>query len=313
MLHILSLVLPTLALLFSGTTWSWSSPGVIITFILSGLILILYALQQRFSVLTTPQDRIFPVTIISTRTGILILLATACSAAAYAVTLYYLPLYYAFTRNDGPISAGVHMLPYLCVFIAFTLLGGILLPRLRLYAAHYLIGGILIAAGSGALVSVDYNTSMTAVMGLSAILGAGTGLTFQLGTASLGALLPPESRVDMIVALNQAQYGSVALSVAIAGCVFQNRGYESLRSVFEPLNFEPGMIRDALAGLKSPLLSGEDAVLREWAVAIIAERVVELFFLGIGAGVVMALCACRMKWEELSFGHEGEEEQGKNL
>lgn len=99
------------ALTFSGARFAWSSSTVIVIWAIWGACVMAFVLQQTFSIFTSPERRIFPVHLLRHFDFILLYIATSCSAVANAVAIYYIPLFFAFTRGDGPLQAAVRLLP----------------------------------------------------------------------------------------------------------------------------------------------------------------------------------------------------------
>lgn len=299
-LHATTLVLFDAACIFSGSTLPWQS-GVIALWVLFGIFLIIYIVQQRFSFFTEPSRRILPVAVLSNRTGLFIMLATFFCASGYSVALYYFPLYYAFTRGDDSLEVAVDMLPYICVYIAAAVGSGIFLPLVRRYALLYLLGGVLIAGGAGAMMSVNEHTSLSQSMGVGAIIGFGVGLTMQLGASVLPLALPAKIRMDSPIAMTLSLYSGTTVALAIAGCIFQNVGFELLSEALRGLNFSPGQIREALAGLESPLWVSSDRASVGAAIAAVTSAIVRIFYISAAGGAFLIICALVMKWEALDF------------
>jgi hypothetical protein len=98
----ISILLPC-ALIMSGTSWSWHSSSTIITWVCLAVMFITYIVQQRYALLTSPKNRVFLVDALTHRIGSLAALGAACSGITYAITLYYIPLFYAFVRGASPL------------------------------------------------------------------------------------------------------------------------------------------------------------------------------------------------------------------
>jgi hypothetical protein len=90
---------------FGGSTYAWGSGATIALWVVFGVVLISHIFQQGFSIFTTPERRIFPVHFLKSRTLVLIYVATAAAAATNAVTLYYIPLLFQFTKGDSALKA----------------------------------------------------------------------------------------------------------------------------------------------------------------------------------------------------------------
>ena len=299
-LHMTTLVLFDAACIFSGATLPWHS-GVIALWVLSGIVAIIYAIQQAFSLFTAPEKRILPIGVMSTRTGFLVMICSCFSCAGYSVALYYLPLFYAFTRGDDSIEIAVHMLPYICVYIAAAIGSGIFLPIVRRYAVLYLLGGALILSGSAAMMSVHPTTSLKQTMGIGSIIGFGVGLTMQLGASVLALALPANIRMDSSISMTLAIYFGTTVALALAGCIFQNIGFDFLSKAFSGSHFSPAEIRGALAGVDSPLWDRSNPKALAAAIGAVTSAIVRIFYIPVAAGALMVICSFLMKWEPLDF------------
>ncbi|KAH8660598.1 major facilitator superfamily domain-containing protein [Xylariales sp. PMI_506] len=306
-LHIALVILLVIALTCSGVIWAWNSAAVISIWVVWGIVAISYIMQQRFTLFTTRENRIFPFHLLSCRRGGLGLLALAtCTAgSSYSVALYYLPLFYAFARGYGAIKAAIHLLPFICVFSVVALTAGALLPVVGRYFAFYVLGGAIILT-AGALLSTSLATgaevSDAAVMGYQALLGTGLGLMYFQGIPVSNAALPPSDRFHGAALINMAQLGSTSIGLAIAGCVYQNEGFSRVRDVLQPCGFvDEDAIRQGLAGLVSPLWTAGDNQLVKLAAAEIIKVMAKLFYIVVASGGVCLVVGLLMDKQRLNF------------
>jgi hypothetical protein len=122
----------TLALTFAGSTWSWGDGRTIGTFVASGVTFIAMLVQQYFALLTTRDQRMFPPRhILKERTLLLLYIVTAVATANIYVLVYYVPLYFVFTRADSALMAAVRLLPYIVFLVAMNLASGALLSKIN--------------------------------------------------------------------------------------------------------------------------------------------------------------------------------------
>ncbi|KAJ5552395.1 major facilitator superfamily transporter [Penicillium frequentans] len=288
-LHAATLTLFDAACIFSGSTLSWRS-GVIALWVMFGVVTIVYTIQQAFSLFTDPAKRILPIGVLSTRTGFLVMSASFCACSGY-----------------GPCTCS----PYIGVYIAGAIGCGMLLPVVRRYAVLYLLGGILIAAGAGSMMSVNANTSLSQTMGISAILGFGVGLTMQLGVTVLALALPANIRMDNSITMTLTIYTGTTVSLAIAGCIFQNIGFGFLSDALQGSNLSNSQIHNALAGHESPVWAMLDPEALDDAISAVTKAIIRLFYISTVGGALMAIFALIMKWEALDFKHtKAETERG---
>lgn len=88
-----------LALSFGGTLYPWNSGHVIVPFIAFGISLILFIFSQTtYMPGQTKERRLFPVELLFIRTTFLLYILSATASTLAFVTIYYIPLYFQFTK-----------------------------------------------------------------------------------------------------------------------------------------------------------------------------------------------------------------------
>lgn len=98
---------------FSGSTWKWNEPGPIVLWVMLGVFIIAFSVQQYFTIFTSLEKRLMPLQLLKSKRIVLLYIATSCAAAASAVMIYFLPLFFVFTRGDSAIKAAVRLLPFI--------------------------------------------------------------------------------------------------------------------------------------------------------------------------------------------------------
>lgn len=78
----------------------------------------------------------------------LLVLSVVITAAAYGISLYYTPLFFAFTQNVIPFEIGSDFIPFIGNFVGIIIVANILLSRFRLYAPLYILENGIIIIGS---------------------------------------------------------------------------------------------------------------------------------------------------------------------
>lgn len=292
-------VLFMVVLTFAGSTWSWNSAGPIALWVVFGVFLISYALQSTFSITTTPERRLFPVQFLRSRTMILLYFCTAAAATALAVTIYYIPLFFQFTKGDSAIQAAVRLLPFITLNIFFTMFSGALLPVFGRYMPWYVPSGILMLIGGVLMFRITPTTSTSAIYGFEILIAVGGGLTQQIGYSIAAASVKPHEVPAAIGFINVAQIGSLAIALSIAGSIFQNVGFSDLKAVLAAYNFSDADIRNALAGAQSAILTQGDETVIGIAVTSIASTISKLFAMIIAAAALIIVSSVFMKREKL--------------
>lgn len=122
----------TLALTFAGANWKWNDGRTIATFIVAGACFVLTFIQQKFTIFTTDETRMFPPRhVLLNKEQILLCVNTAMAATNIYVPVYYIPLYFSLTQGDSELMAAVRLLPYICFLAVLNIFSGSLLPRVN--------------------------------------------------------------------------------------------------------------------------------------------------------------------------------------
>ncbi|KAL0260754.1 hypothetical protein SLS55_004444 [Diplodia seriata] len=297
-----------LAFTMAGSQWPWSDGRTIATFIVFGAVLILYASQQYFAVLTTPTRRAFPIHLLRDRTQVLLYIVTAAGTTTLFVVVYYIPIYFQFAAGDSAIMAAVRLLPFVVVAVTVNLVSGSFLHFIKLYQALYIIAGAFLVAGGGPLpVYLDPSSSSPTtgtIYGLTVLVAVGSGLSMVTGYTVATLTLPAADAGAGLALQNVAQIGGQVVALAVAGQIYQSTAVENLTAVLAGKGFSDADIRGAVAGARSAVFADLDGVLRERAVVAVARAMQMTFVLVPVAGAVMLVAAMGMRRERL-FGRVG--------
>ncbi|KAK7398680.1 hypothetical protein QQX98_011951 [Neonectria punicea] len=286
---------------FSGSTYPWGSGTSIALWVVWGASLVGFVVQQGWCLFTTPDLRIFPVHFLRNHLLVLLYIVTATASFSNAVVLYYVPLFFQFTQGDGALQAAVRLLPYIVVFIFFVMFAGGLLPVLRRYNIFYIFGGIVTTAGGAMLFTIDEDTSASFIYGCEVLMGAGLGVMFQTAYTVAATKVTAKDRPNSIGFINVAQIGTVAIALAISGCLFQNLGFNSLKDGYEGYGFPDDYVRSGLAGTLSPIFASADPEIIQIAVHAVASTIRRVFGTVIAAGAVTLVCSLVMPWGKIDM------------
>jgi len=290
----------TVSFTIAGTQWAWSDGRTITLIVVFGALLVVYAVQQTFSIFTSEQTRSFPVHLLKSRAQVLLYVATAANITTLFVVVYFIPIYFQFTHNDSALMAAVRLLPYVAVTVAFNVIAGHLLPRIRYYMPIYVVSGLLMTLGSALLVAYfDPDTPQAHIYGFTVLIGVGTGLTLQIGYAVATLKVPAEDVGDAISLQNVAQIGGTVIALVIAGQVFQSSAVRLLSSALEGQGFGADEIRGAVSGAQSALFAQLDGELRRKAVLAITQAMQKSLILVVVGGAVTTIAGLFMKVERI--------------
>jgi hypothetical protein len=266
-----------------------------------GVALLSYIVQQYFNILTTPERRLFPIHFLKSRTMIVLYTGTAAAATAVFAGVYYIPLFFQFTHGDSAIRAAIRLLPFITVTIFFVMFTGGLLPKIGRYSPFYIISGVLLIVGGSLMHTVDLNTKTSAIYGYEVLMAIGAGITMQIAYSVAVVKVKSHDIQNAIGFINVAQIGTIAISLSIAASIFQNRGYINLRDALQGYGFSEQELRGALAGAQSAVLMGGDSVVKAKAIAAIVKTLESIWILTIVAGAVSLVSGVAMKWEKLDL------------
>ena len=133
---------------FGGVLYNWNSGSIIALFVVAGILFIVFALQQIFTLFTTKDQRVFPVHLVRRKEPVLLFMAGASAGAAIYIAIYYIPIYFQFTRGDSAIQAAVRLLPFVFILSAMVLINGFFMAKWGRYTPWYLIGSVITLIGS---------------------------------------------------------------------------------------------------------------------------------------------------------------------
>ncbi|CAD0105869.1 unnamed protein product [Aureobasidium uvarum] len=289
------------ALTFSGSLWKWNEAGPIALWVVFAVFLIAFIVQQGLSIATTPSHRLFPVHFLKSRTMILLYTGTAASSTGLGLGVYYIPIFFQFTKGDSPIKAAVRLLPYICVFVTAVMLSGGLLPVLGRYQPFYIVSGVLIVIGGALMHTVHLETSTTSIYGYEVLMAFGAGMSMQVAYSVAVAIADKIDTLNAVGFINVAQIGSLSIGLSIAGCLYQNLGFDNIKNALASYSFSDTEIRAALGGAHSAILASGDLVLQRLVLGAIAATLRDIWILTIVAGAVALVSGVLMKREKLNL------------
>jgi MFS family permease len=138
----------TMALTFGGSVYAFNSGPEIALWTVSGVLLVAFILVSIHHPLVTTKNRLYPIHLVRKMELTILQFAILVNAGTMVTTLYYVPLVFQMTRGDGPLIAGVRLLPFLGGMVFFSVSNGFLMPRWGYHMPWYALGTALILIGS---------------------------------------------------------------------------------------------------------------------------------------------------------------------
>jgi len=289
-----------MAFTFGGAQWAWDDGRTITMFVVFGVLLIAFSLQQYFTIFTTPEDRVFPGQFLRRRSLVLLYIVTSTPAAGVFVPAYFIPLYFQFSKGDSAIDAAVRLLPFVVLLVAFVMLNGFLMPVFGYYMPWYVWAGALMLIGGSLMHTITPNTSTAAVYGYSILVAVGAGAASQIAYSVAPAKVQPRDVPSAIGFMNHAQIGTIVISLTISGTIFQNVAFTYLKdSLRQYGNFSDEAVRGAIAGTRSQLFADLSVEARASAIDAIVRAMGQVYILVIVAGAVTLVTSVFLKREKL--------------
>ncbi|KAI2636554.1 MFS general substrate transporter [Hypomontagnella submonticulosa] len=287
----------TVAFLFGGVMWAWNDGRTITFIVLFAVLLVTFAVTQKFAFLTDKVNRLFPCSFLRNPQLVLLYIIMSCGGgASLFVAVYYIPLYYLFARGDSGTEAAVRLLPYICFYVATVLLCGATMGRVGYHMVWFLISGLLLTAGAAAMYTVNPNTSDSNIVGYTVLLGIGM-TTSQAAYAIGGQLVEPGRAADLIQYINISQGSSQLIGLAIASAVFQSEAFGGIRAILSPDQYSDADIQAAIAGTRSYVLTNAPPDIRDAALAVIVRAIDKVWVLVIAAGALHTVCSVLLSGE----------------
>ncbi|KAK1976355.1 major facilitator superfamily domain-containing protein [Colletotrichum cereale] len=296
----------TMAISFGGVMYEWNSGPEIALFVVAGVLFIVFGVQQAYCIATTKERRIFPVELISShkyyRTTILMFCVTASGGCAIFIPVYFIPIFFQFTRGDSAIDAAVRLLPFILVMVVVTLAQGGMLShpsgRFGLYMPWFAVGGAITVAAATLMYVVETDTSTSWVYGASAMLGAGVGTYTQAGFSISQASVPEHMAAVAASLMALAQTSGINIALAVSNAVFLNRAETRLAEIL-PDNVTEDQIHLAIAGVGADFVTTLPPQMQQEVLEAIVEALNLPYILVITAGSLVLVCSVLMKRERL--------------
>lgn len=294
-----SLAFFALALSFGGNQYLWNSGVVIGFFVASGVLAILFCLSQTILPGNTKEKRLFPVHYFLRKDMVLLACATGAGTCAMFAAIYYIPLFFQFTRGDSAIKAAVRLLPLIIMSVVVTVASGAILSMTGYYTPLYILGGVLVVIGYSFLHKITPTTADGPIYGYLVLIGTGTGGFVMQGFAVAQAISPKIETEAAISFVMQGQLLGIIIGLAIAGSLFITRATEGLVALLPGVPI--GLVKDAIAGTNAEYLKALSPELQTKALNVIVQSMDRVYILGITAGAVAIVCGIFLSHKKLDM------------
>ncbi|KAI9372485.1 MFS general substrate transporter [Aspergillus egyptiacus] len=295
-LSIGAIVTLIMAINFGGALYPWNSGPTIALFVVSGVLFIVFGVQQSWELFTSVTDRIFPCQFMRNINAVFLFICAAAVNTAGFIPIYYIPLYFQFTRGDDAIKAAVRLLPLIFVLSACILANGHLMSRFSYFQPWYVFGSVLTLVGGVLLSRIQPDTPEANIYGFEILVGIGTGCFIQAGYAVIQAVVPPAEMAYGISYMMLGQLGGIAYGLAIAGAVFINKAVTGLAALLP--NVSQSELQLAISGTSGAYFRSLPEELRARCIEVIVSALQNVFipvYVGAAVSLVVSVCFTQRK------------------
>ncbi|PVH99814.1 putative MFS drug efflux transporter [Periconia macrospinosa] len=275
---------------FGGVLFAWDNGEIIGPLVCSGVLWILFGLQQSYSVFTTPEDRIFPCDIVRNWEANILFAQTACGMGASLVFIYFIPLYFQFVQSDKALDAGIRLLPSIFLMIFGSIVTGTMLGKGFWFLPFVLCGSVLVIVGGSLMyTNVEVHTSAAPIYGYSVLMAFGVGLFTQGPISVVQSLFPADRVADATAFIGFGQVVGIAIMLAVANAIFLNKATIGIQHLLPDTPLAE--VQAAIQGVGSELFRNLNSVLREAVLQAVVDSMNTAYILVIVAGAVsLVLC-----------------------
>ena len=244
------LVCILLALQWGGSTYAWGDWRIIMLFMLSGVLTIVFIVIQ----LLQDMDAIIPPHVAKQRNVAAGSFFSFCLGAAFFITVYYTPIWFQAVNGVSATKSGVMNLSLFISAMVVSVLAGGIVFAVGYYTPFVIASSIFMSVGVGVLTTTRINTDDKAWIGyqvcfcfysrfphtvlivfIQILFGAGAGMGMQASLLAVVLSVPGDAPVCTNIIISAQTLGG-ALFVSVAQNVFENRLYYNIRSVVPSIN-----------------------------------------------------------------------------
>ena len=250
-----------MALSFGGALYPWRSGAIIGLFCCSGVLWLLFGIQQATATFTTKKDRILPLHILHSWEMWILIIQTGCSIGMMFITIFYIPLYFQFVRGESAIRAAVDLLPFLFTSVSAMLISGRLITSFGYYKLWFIAGSSLALIMSVCLYTTEMDTSHGKIYGYLILGGVGTGLYAMNAGPVMSAIVAKEHIADASTIFGCVDTLCGAFAVAVANSIFINRASDNIQRILP--HTPRATVQEAIAGVGASFTNQLPPPLRE--------------------------------------------------
>jgi EmrB/QacA subfamily drug resistance transporter len=305
-----SIVLTLLAMTLGGQELAWDSAGVIVMFILGGLLCIAFCVWNfKYS-----KSQIIPSAIAKTRAVDMPALHLFLSFTMFMGYSIFLTTYFQVVRGYGSMKSGVHLIPMILSLVISSISTGILIKTTRFIQPFAIFSAVCGSVGLGLSTLLTENSSLGQMIGLMILPGVSVGVSLQSGLMS-GQVNAPKVEGAVIMTTSFTNFTRSlggAIGTSLCQVIYNSSVHNKLKSAYyaNPQAFEGITLPTLQTVLGSPKniaqlsTQGQTIVLE-----CIMTSIYNVFYFCAAIGVAMFVTTLFYSPKRLPKGHEVEKRE----
>ncbi|KAI0401576.1 major facilitator superfamily domain-containing protein [Xylaria palmicola] len=283
-----------LALQWGGLVHPWSDGRVIALLTVFAAAIVAFTVVQFFA----GANATIPRQIARQRSVAFACLFGFTIGGSFFIITYYMPLWFQAIKNDNPVEAGVHFLPFILPEIFGIIISGGLVTAFGYYNPFLIASSVLMSIAAGLCTTLTRESSQGEWVGYQFLYGIGVGIGFQQGPIVAQTVLPPQDIAVGTAMVLFVQIFGGALFVSVAQNVFASNLVQGLASLDIP-GLDPRMVLTAGATNLRDVVPSEDLsrVLVKYN-----DAVVKTFQLGLIVSAISIIGALGVQWKSVKAG-----------
>ncbi|KAF4470368.1 Major facilitator superfamily domain general substrate transporter, partial [Fusarium albosuccineum] len=242
----------TMAISFGGGLYSWHSAAEIVFWTLSGVFFVTTIVLVKFHPGVSKENQLWPSHFLRMPVVMNMQLQVFLPSEIVLAITYYIPLYFQFIRasetiiagstpltncqGDGPLDAGVRLLPLIITMVVVSMISGFLLSKTLRFSPWYIGGSALVLVGTALMYTIDENTPNANIYGYNILIGVGAGCYIVIGFTVVQSLVPPRDIANAVAVMTIGKVLGMVLCLSISGTVFQNMAVKEVGKALPQLS-----------------------------------------------------------------------------
>lgn len=246
-----------MAITFGGIVYDFQSGQEIALWTVTGILLLAFIAVTYFHPFVPATSTLYPAHFLKNIKLNILQFNLFVASGSMMMTVYYVPLFFQFTRGDGPLDAGVRLLPPIIMIIFFSVMNGTFMPKFGYYTPWYIFGNAMLLAGSALMFTIDADTAQSNIYGYTVLVGIGIGCTLTAGIAVAQAMVPHSDVNNAVSFMTTAQNLGNITFLGVSGSLYQNISLKELGRIFPAMSRQD--ILSLTTGISSQVYEGLDA------------------------------------------------------